>query len=64
LNRAIEVFGMAVMGIVTWVFNLWMSVWYWIYDFFWAGLARSASQRLAGVPLLSNLVEALWSIIA
>jgi len=55
---------MAVMGIVTWVFNLWMSVWYWIYDFFWAGLARSASQRLAGVPLLSNLVEALWSIIA
>lgn len=60
----IEAFGIAVMGIVTWVFNLWISMWYWIYDFFWAGFARSVSQRLASVPLLSNLVGAFWSIIA
>jgi hypothetical protein len=59
-----EILGIAVMGIITWVFNLWISLWYWIYDFLWAGFARNVSQRFAGVPLLNNLVEALWSIIA
>ena len=56
-------FGIALMGIVTKMFDLTIGAIYILYEDIWVGFCGSIMQAITSIPIIGPIIDTFWSLI-